>query len=107
MNRHLDFSRPTLIQARTQPIADDLFPSPDGGLDLRAPVVARGCLPAHAARLGNTAEGAVALGWRGVSGCAWHRCDTWRHNHRRLRVMVSDSGVNTILIIGPIAGERS
>src|SRR3954465_5619840 len=81
MNRHLDFSRPTLIQARMQPIADDLLPSPDGRLNLRTPVVARGCLPGHTTCLGDTAEVAVALCRRGVSRCAWHCRDPRRHDH--------------------------
>src|SRR3954451_22640116 len=98
MNRHLDFSCPTVIQARTQPIADHLFPSPDGRLDLRTSVVARGCLPGHAARLGDTTEMAVALRWRGVSRCAWHRRGPRRHDHCRLRVTVGNRGVNTVLI---------
>src|SRR3954454_3122162 len=106
MNRHVDLRCPTVIPARAQPIADALFPSPDGRLDFRAPVVARGCLPSHTARFGDKPEVAVALGWRGVSGSARHRRGTWRHNHRRLRVTVSNFGVNTVLIIGPVAGER-
>src|SRR3954449_6179731 len=106
MNRHLDLSRPTVIPARAQPITNDLLPSSDGRLDLRAPVVARGPLPGHAARLGDTTEMAVALRWRGVSRCAWHRRGPRRHDHRRLRVTVGNRGVNTVLIVGPIAGER-
>ena len=27
----------------------------------------------------------------------------WRHNHRRVRVTLGDIGVNTILVIGPLA----
>src|SRR4051794_26028314 len=106
MNRHLDLSRPTFVRMRAQPIADDLLPSPDGRLDLRTPVVAREGLPGHAARLGDTPEVAVALCRCGVSRCAWHRRGPWRHNHRRLRLTVGDCDVNTVLIVGPIAGER-
>src|SRR3954468_20736257 len=101
MNRHLDFSCPTVIQARTQPITDHLFPSPDGRLDLRTSVVARGCLPSHTACLGDTAEVAVALGRRGVSRCAWHRRGSWRYDHRRVQMTDGDFGINTILIVGP------
>src|SRR5690242_1203642 len=105
MNRHLDLSRPTFVRMRAQPVADDLFPSPDGRLDLRAPVVARGFLPGHAAGLGDTPEVAVALCRRGVSGCAWHRRGPRRHDHRRVWMTVGNSSVNTVLIVGPIAGE--
>src|SRR4051794_10281312 len=80
MTRHVDLRCPTVIPARAQPIADDLFPSPDGRLDFRAPVVARGCLPGHTASLGDTTEVAVALYRRGVSRWAWHRRGPWRHN---------------------------
>src|SRR6185295_14786631 len=99
MNRHLDLRRLAVIPARAQPIADDLFPSPDGRLDLRTPVVAREGLPGHAARLGNTAEMAVALCRRSASGSAWHRRGTWRHDHRCVRVTVGDSNVDTVLIV--------
>src|SRR4051812_19395381 len=106
MHRHVDLSRPTVIPARAQPIADHLLPSSDGRLNLRTPVVARGCLPAHAACLGDTPEMAVALCRRGVSRWAWHRRGTWRHNHCRVRVTFGNRGVNTVLIVGPVASER-
>src|SRR3954462_15926184 len=102
MNRHLDLGRTTFIPVRAQPIADDLFPSPDGRLDLRTPVVARGCLPRPTASLGDTAEVAVALCRRGVCGSAWHRRGTWRHNQCPVRLTVGNSGINTVLIVGPI-----
>src|SRR4051794_6554280 len=106
MHRHVDLRCPTFIPARAQPIAEDLFPSPDGRLDFRTPVVTREGLPGHAARLGDTPEMAVALGWRGVSGSAWHRRSAGWHDHRRVRVTVGDGGVNTVLIVGPIPRER-
>jgi hypothetical protein len=49
---------------------------------------------------------AIALCGRDVSRATWHRRGAWRHDHRRIGVMFSDGGVNSILIVGPVAGER-
>src|SRR4051794_16501219 len=106
MHRHVDFSRSPFISMGAQPVADHLFPSPDRGLGLRAPVVTRDCLPGYAARLGDTPEVAVTLRRRDVSRWAWHRRGLRRHNHRRLRVTVGNRGINTVLIVDPITHER-
>src|SRR5947209_4300836 len=52
-------------------------------------------------RLGDTAEVGVALYRRGFNCDTWHRRGPWRHNHRRVRVTVSDCCVNTVLISKP------
>src|SRR5215207_3978331 len=53
--------RPTLIRMRTQPVADHLFPSADGGLGPGAFRVPGRPLPGHAPVLGDVLEVAVAL----------------------------------------------
>jgi hypothetical protein len=62
--------------------------------------------PAHAALLGDTLEMAVALCRGDVSRATWHRRGAWWHHHRRIRVTFGNGGVNSILIVGPVAGER-
>jgi hypothetical protein len=90
-----------------QAVADHLLPSPDRRLNRGAPVVARGFLPSHAAALGDALEVTVALCWCGVSRFAGHRRYTRWHNYCRFRVLVGDRGVNAVLIVGSIGGERS
>ena len=78
----------------------------DCRLDLCAPTVARGFLPGRAALLGDALEMTVALCRRDFSRFARHRRAARRHNYRRFRMTVGDCGVNAILIVGSVSGER-
>ena len=49
---------------------------------------------------------AVAYGWISADRFTGHCGSAWWHNNNCLGIPVSDSGVDTGLIIGAIAGER-
>ena len=59
------------------------------------------------AALGNQLQEPVALGWRRLCRCAWHRARTWRHDDRRTRMTLVDLTVDIATIIGAVAGGRS
>src|SRR3712207_8149814 len=61
------------VRARAQPVADHLFPPPDGGLGPSAFVVPGPLLPSHAPVLGDASEMAVARRRRGLGIRRWHR----------------------------------
>src|SRR5215212_10630155 len=98
--------RPTLIRLRAQPIADHLFPSADGGLGLGAFRVPGRYLPSHAPPLSDELEVAVALGWLTLGRPARHRGRARRHDDGRFGMALADAGVDAVLIIGPVTGER-
>src|SRR3954452_21252499 len=56
MDGDVHLGRPTLVHARAQPVADHLFPLPDGGLGSSAFVVPGSLLPSHAPVLGDALE---------------------------------------------------
>ena len=56
--------------------------------------------------LGDLLQVAVALGRRGLGRVARHRGRARRHDDGRVRVALGDAGVNTVLIVGAVAGER-
>jgi len=91
---------------RAQLVADHLFPSVHGGFDPRAPVVSRRVLPCHAPVLGNVLQVAVPLCWCGLGHLARHGVCARRDNHGRFRMALGDVGVNAILVVGAVAGER-
>src|SRR5215212_6330394 len=100
---HMDgdvyLGRPTLVRVRAQPVADHLFPPPDGGLGPSAFVVPGPLLPSHAPMLGDALEMAVALRRCGLGICRWHRARTRWHDDSRLGVARGDAGVNTFLVV--------
>src|SRR4051794_28900938 len=100
MDGEVHLGRPTLVRAGAQPVADHLFPPPDGGLDPSPFVVPGPLLPSHAPVLGNALEMAVALRRRGLGIRRWHRARTRRHDDGRLGVARGDAGVNTLLVVG-------
>ena len=59
MNGNIHLGRPTLVRVRAQPVADHLFPSPDGGLGPSAFGVAGPLLPPQAPVLGDALKMAV------------------------------------------------
>ena len=61
MDGNVHLGRPTLVRVRAQPVADHLFPPPDGGLSPSAFVVPGSLLPSHAPVLGDALEMVVAL----------------------------------------------
>jgi hypothetical protein len=61
---------------------------------------------AHAAALGDQLQVPVALGRRGLCRGAWHRARTWRHNDRRIGMMLADLTVDIVPIVRSIAGKR-
>src|SRR3954453_1357525 len=65
-----NLSDTTLVLATAQPVANDLFVTPDGGLDSTPPVVAGFLLPAEPAFLGDTLQVAIALCGLGLSRLA-------------------------------------
>src|SRR3954471_19052925 len=64
------------------------------------------CLPGPAPVLGDELEVAVALRRRALRRLARHRTRARRHDDGRLGVALADAGVNTILIVRTVAGER-
>src|SRR5215217_6334686 len=64
------------VRAGAQPVADHLFPPPDGGLGPSAFVVPGPLLPSPAAVLGDALEMAVARRRRGRGSHRWHRART-------------------------------
>src|SRR3712207_191563 len=86
MDGDAHLGRPTLVRAGAQPVADHLFPPPDGGLGSSAFVVPGPLLPSPAPVLGNALEMAVALRRRGLGIRRWHRARTRRHDDRRVGV---------------------
>src|SRR3712207_4589765 len=106
MHSYVNLSRTTFVQTRAYVITDHLLPSSDCRLGLGALVVPGGLLPGHATFCGDTLEVAVALCRGDVSRTTWHCRGAWRHDHRRLKVTFSNSGVNSMLIVGSIAGHR-
>src|SRR5215212_9028228 len=91
--------RPTLVRAGAQPVADHLFPPPDGGLGPSAFVVPGPLLPSHAPVLGDAVEMAVARRRRGLGIRRWHRTRTRRHDDGRLGVALGNAGINTVLVV--------
>src|SRR5215207_3134891 len=103
MDGDVHLGRPTLVRARTQPVADHLFPPPDGGLGPSTFVVPGPLLPSHAPVLGDALEMSVALRRRGLGRRARHRAGPRRHDDRRLGMARGDIAVDTLLIIRAVA----
>src|SRR4051794_16294901 len=91
---------------RAQSIADHLLPSADGGLGPGALRVPGRPLPSHPAPLGDVLEVAVALRRFALSCRARHRGRAWWHDDSGLRMALGDAGVDALLIIGTVTGER-
>jgi len=97
---------PALIRVCMQLVADRLLPSVHGGFDLDVLVISRRVLPRYAPVLGNVLQVAVPLHGGGFGRVAGHRSRMWRHNHGRLRMALGDAGVDAILVVASVAGER-
>src|SRR5829696_2291922 len=106
MNGDVHLGRPTLVRVRAQPVADHLFPPPDGGLGPSAFGVPGPLLPSHAPVLSDTLEMAVARRRRGLGIRRWHRTRTRRHDDGRLGVARGDAGVNAFLVVRTVARDR-
>src|SRR5215207_7593388 len=106
MDGDVHLGRPTLVRARAQPVADHLFPPPDGGLGSSAFVVPGPLLPSHAPVLGDALEMAVALRRRGLGIRRSYRARTRRHDDGRLGVARGNAGVNTVLVVRTVARDR-
>src|SRR5215218_48536 len=106
MDGDVHLGRLTLVRARAQPIADHLFPPPDGGLGPSAFVVPGSLLPSQAPVLGDALEMAVALRRRGLGIRRWHRTRTRWHDDGRRGVALGNAGVNTVLVIRTVARDR-
>ena len=106
MNSDRHLGRAPLVRARAQPVPDHLLKPADRDLGSRPCRVTRHPLPSHAAVLGDVLEMAVPLRGRGLGCVARHRGRAWRDNDRRLGVALGHNGVNTVLVVTAIAGER-
>ena len=79
-------SRPTLVRARAQPVADHLLPPCDGGLGSGSLRVPGQLLSAHPAVRGDELEMVAALHRFGLGHLARHRRRAWRDDNGRLGV---------------------
>ncbi len=101
-----DLGRPALVRVRAQLIADDLLPSVHGGFDPGSPVVARRALPLHAPVPGNVLEMAVPLCRCGLGRVARHSVRARRDDNSRFGMTFGNPGVDAILVIRAVGGER-
>src|SRR5215207_8687201 len=97
--------RPTLVRVRAQPVPDHALVPADGGLGSGTPVISRRLLPSHPALLGNELEMAVALCRRGLGRLARHRRGARRYDDGGRGMALGDAGVDTVLVVRPVAGE--
>jgi hypothetical protein len=102
--RHL--GRPALVRVRAQLVADHLLPPVHGGFDPGSLVVARRALPRHASVPGNVLEVAVPLRRCALGRVAWRGVRAWRDGNGRVRMALGNPGVDAILVVRVVAGER-
>src|SRR3954463_7169966 len=98
--------RLTLVRARVQPVADHPFEAADRGLGQRTVIVATGLLPAHAAVLGNELQVLIPLGRRRLGRRARHSRGARRHDDPSTGMALGDAGVDSFLIVRPVARNR-
>ena len=55
---------------------------------------------------GDHPEMLVTLRWGRVDGCTRYRTRTRWHDHRSIRVALSNCTINVVSVVSPIAGER-
>src|SRR4051812_50208243 len=91
---------------RAQPVADHLLPPADGGLGPGSSRVSGRFLPSHAPVLGDVPEMAVALRRLALGRPAGHGGRARRHDHGRLGVARGDAGVDAVLVVRTVGGER-
>jgi len=98
--------RPTIIRARAQPVPDHLLEPADRGFGSRPRRVAGRLLPGHAPVFGNVLQVAVALRGRGRGRVARHGGRARWNDNGRFWMALGNAGVNAVLVIPAIAGER-
>src|SRR3954453_17930627 len=106
MDGHVHLGRPTLLCVRAQLVPDHALEPADGGLGTGPLRVAGLLLPRPAAPLRDELEVAVPLGWLTLGRPARHRTRAWRHDDGSIGMALADAGVDAVLIVRPVAGER-
>src|SRR5512134_2048542 len=104
--RDSDLGRLALFGARSQCCADHALVPADRRLDPGSKIIAAGLLPTHPAVLSDGLEVEVPLCRRRLGQRARDRGSSGRHDDRRFGVAGGDSGVDLVLIVGSVAGER-
>ncbi len=98
--------RAPFVRARVQLIADHLLEPADCGLGSRPCRVAGRLLPGHAPVPGNVLEMAVALRGFDPGRVARHRARTRRDDDGRFGMALGNAGVDAVLVVSAVAGER-
>src|SRR5215207_6680832 len=98
--------RPTLVRVRGQPVPDQALVAPNGCLGAGPLRVSGPLLPSHPALLGDELEMAVALCRHGLGRRAGHRRGARGYDNGRLWITLGDTGVDAVLVVGTVAGER-
>ena len=106
MDGEVHLGRPTLIRARAQPVPDHLLELVDRRLGSRPRRVAGCPLPGHAAVLGDILEMSVPLRGRSLGRVARHGGRAQRDDDRRFGGALGSAGVDAVLVVPAVAGER-
>src|SRR3954471_12152229 len=106
LDRHVHLRLPTLVCVRAHPIPDHALVASDGGLGAGPVRVPGRHLPPPAAPLSDELKVAVPLGRRGLGRLAGHCRGARGYDDGRRGMALGDAGVDAVLIVRPVAGER-